>query len=1041
MKLYETAVRKPISTALIYIGVVIIGTMFFFQLPIDLFPEIESNMLTVITTYNGAGAEDVETNITRPLEDVLNSTENIKNISSRSSDNLSIILLEFNYGTNLDNSVNDVRDKLDIIKKFLPNGSEEPVIMKFSTDMIPVLVISATADQSSNALYKILDNAVANPLNRIPGVGTVSVSGAPEREVQVNVIPEKLEAYNIPLELLAQKIAQENVNVPAGSFDIGSQTYLLRLEGEFNESREINNIVLGNFRGQVVYLRDVATVNDTIESRVQESFTNGKKSATIIVQKQSGANSVQISKKVKETLPLLQKNLPPDVELMIVNDTSENIVTSINNLAETILIAFVIVALIVLFFLGRWRASIIIIVTIPVSLISAFIYLRVTGNTINIITLSALSIAIGLVVDDAIVVLENITRHIERGSRPDQASVYATEEVSLSVIASTLTIVAVFLPMTMIGGFAGILFKQLAWMVIIIITISLLASLSLTPMMSSKMLRAERFRGLTSRFDRGYAKTIKPLLDGFDNAYGRFLRVVTNHKWKTLLIMVVFITIVLVFSLSKLKTEFMPSSDNNYIEAVVELPTGTRAEITKETCFKINEIIKEKYPEIQIVASSYGQASDKNTFAAMQKNGTNIITYRMRLIEQKYRDKTIYDIGNEIREDLSNMPEIAKYQVVPGGDSHSGMGAGIVNVEILGYDLKTTDRIANELKTELSKVEGLVDVYISRQDYRQEYQVEFDREKLAVNGFTMNEAASAIKNRINGLVMSRYREDGDEYDIVVRYDEKYRQSLQDIENIVLYNSAGNSIRVKELGTVVEKSSLPQIERKNRERIVTVSGSIHKRALSDIIEDVNAVIEKTDIPPEIGTKIGGSFEYQQEAFADLTVLLIIATLLVYIILASQFESLSYPFIIITTVPIAFVGSLLSLVITNTPLGMMAFVGIIILVGIIVKNGIVLIDYINLNRERGESIINAVVNGGKSRLRPVLMTSLTTILGMLPLAVGTGQGSELWQSLGITVMGGMTFATLLTLIIVPALYTIFGYNIMKRRRKKLLKKLNS
>ncbi len=1032
MKIYETAVKNPVGTSLIFIGVVLIGLMFYRQLPIDLYPEIEMNMVSVMTAYPGAGSEDVEANVTRPLENSLNSTENIKKITSQSRDGMSMIMLEFNWGSDMTNVMNDIRDKVDMISGFLPDDVGDPMILKFSTDMIPVVILSATAKESAGAMYKILDEQVANPLNRIPGVGTVAISGAPEREIQVNVMPEKLEAYNISLEQIAQVIAAENVNVPAGNFDIGSQTYMLRLEGEFADSRELNNIVVGNRQGQTVYLRDVASVKDTLQSRVMESYTNGERSATIVIQKQSGANTVAIADAVKAQIPDLLKTLPPDIQLVTVMDTSDQVKVSINSLLETILLALIIVGIIVLFFLGRWRATFIIMVTIPISLIGSFIYLYITGNTINIISLSALSICIGMVVDDAIVVLENITTHIERGSRPRQAAVYGTEEVSLSVIASTLTIVAVFLPMTMVGGFAGVMFNQLGWMVTIIISLSLIIALTLTPMMSAKMMRADKDAKM-SWFDKWYNKNILPLLDKLDIQYGRLVNWVSRKRWLTIGTVVPVFIGGIVLSVFTLKTEFMPASDNNNITMSVEMPTGTRMELARATGDHIETMLKEKFPEVIISSFTVGQASDDNAWAAMQDNGSNILSYNIRLTESKKRKKTIYDVSDELRTELAAMPEVNKFTVTPGGNM--GMGGGsAISVDVFGYDLDETNKIAAELKTKLEQIEGLRDVAISRKDYRMEYRIIFDREKLSLNGLNMATAAAAVRNRINGLTMSKYREDGEEYDIRVRYDEQYRQSLEDIENIMIYSPTGIGVRVRDLGHVEEDASLQQIDRQDRQRIVKVTGSTYKRALSDITADINTAMSTVNLPSGVQLDISGTVEDQQESFSQLGLLLMIVSLLVYIVLAAQFESLTYPFIIILTVPFAFIGSLLFLAITGEPLGIMGFVGLIMLVGMVVKNGIVLIDYINLNRERGMSIITAVVHGGRSRLRPVLMTTLTTILGMVPLAIGTGQGSEMWKSLGISIIGGMTFSTVVTLILVPALYSIFGGNGVRRNRKK-------
>jgi HAE1 family hydrophobic/amphiphilic exporter-1 len=1032
MKPYETAVKNPVGTALIFIGVVLMGVMFYLQLPLDLFPNIDVNIVSVMTSYSGAGAEDVEANVTRPLENVLNSTENLDEIISQSKDGMSMIMLEFEFGTDMDEVMNDVRDKVSMIAGFLPEGTEDPMILKFSTDMIPVMVLSATAEESAGALYKILDDQVANPLNRIAGVGTVSISGAPQREVQVNVVPQKLEAYNLSLEQIARVISTENVNVPAGDFDIGSQTYMLRLEGEFKDSRELNDIIVGNSQGKPIYLRDVAFVSDTLESRVQESYTNGVRGASIMVQKQTGANTVSIANAVKEQLPEIEKNLPPDIRLETVMDSSEQVKVSINSLMETILLALVIVGLVVLFFLGRWRATIIVLVTIPISLIGSFIYLYLTGNTINIISLSALSITIGMVVDDAIVVLENITTHIERGSRPRQAAVYGTEEVSLSVTASTLTIIAVFLPMTMISGFAGVMFNQLGWMVTIIISLSLIIAMTLTPMMAAKMLRGNKEMKVSS-FDRWYNKRVLPLLNRLDYLYSRLVnRVVRRRRFTIFTIVLIFVVSVAISALT-LKTEFMPQSDNDNISLTVEMPTGTRMEVSRETGHRIAQMMETKYPEIEIISFRVGVASEDNAFAAMQDNASNIMTYTVRLTEAKNRKKSIYDVADEMRQDLAAMPELGRFQVTPGGISGM-MGSNNVELQIFGYDLAVTDRVASELKGKMEEVKGLRDITISRKDYRMEYQIQFDREKLALNGLNMSTAASAIRNRINGLVMSRYREEGEEYDIRVRYDEQYRESIEDIENIMIYNPMGIGVRVRDLGTVVEASTLPQIDRQDRQRIVTVTGTIYGRVLSDVVADVNILLAEYEVPSGVQIEVGGAIEDQQDTFSDLGLLLLIVSLLVYIVLASQFESLTYPFMIILTVPFAFTGSILLLSLTGEPFGIMGFIGLIMLVGMVVKNAIVLIDYINLNRERGMSIITAVVHGGRSRLRPVLMTTLTTILGMVPLAIGTGQGSELWKSLGISIIGGMTFSTIITLVLIPALYSMMaGYGVHRRRRK--------
>ena len=1039
MSLYSTAVKKPVTTALIFVGVVILGLFSYTRLSVDLFPKIETNMLTVITAYAGASASDIETNVTRPIEDVLNSCENLKKITSQSKDNMSLVTLEFNYGTDINTATNDVRDKLDMVKSRLPKEISNPIIFKFSMDMIPVVIYSATAKENVNSLYKILDEKIANPLNRINGVGAVMISGTPQRQVQVNVSPEKLESYQMTVEQIANVIQMENLNIPAGSFDIGRETYSLRIEGEFKASDQLLDIVIGNRGGKSIYLKDVASINDTIQSRIQESYANGVKGGLIIVQKQSGANTVSIAKTINAKMPELQKTLPPDVQLSLVMDSSTFIQNSVNNLTETIILALLFVVIVVILFLGRWRATFIVIIAIPISLIVSFIYLMITGGTLNIISLSSISIAIGMVVDDAIVVLENVTTHIERGSKPKEAAVYATNEVGVAVMASTLTIVAVFFPMTMTTGLAGVMFGQLGWMVTIMIVTSVVVALSLTPMLCSQMLRLTNTQGKV--FDKLYAP-VQRALDKLDVFYANVVNLAVRNRRKTLLVCFSIFVVTMILSAFFIKFDFMPASDNSMIVAEVYLPTGTRMEVARATGMKINDILKEKYPEIRVLSFSVGQADESNTFAAMNANASNLINYRLRCVDLNKRSRSIYNIADEFRKDLNNMPELYKFKVTPGGGGGMmGTGASTVDVEIYGYDLATTDRIAKEFKQRLANVKGLRDLTISRQDYRAEYQIDFDREKLAENGLNSATVANFVRNRINGLVSSKYREDGDEYNIVVQYAEKYRQSIETIEDIIVYNNMGTPIKVRELGKVVEKSSLPQIDRQNRQRIIKVQGSIYNAALSEVVGGINKVIsemqEEDKIPSEIGIKIGGTYTDQQDTNSDLGLLMLLCVLLVYIVMAAQFESLTYPFIIILSLLFGLSGVLLALMLTGKPMSLMAMIGLVMLIGIVVKNGIVLIDYINLNRERGMSIDKAVISAGKSRLRPILMTTTTTVLGMIPLAIPRGAGSEMWQPMGIAIVGGLTLSTILTLVYVPALYSIFGANGVKRKRKKIEK----
>lgn len=1033
MKLYESAVRKPIMTILVFVGVIILGLFSLKNLSVDLFPKIDMNILMVVTTYQGASAADIETNVTKPLENVLNSVPNLDKLTSTSRENRSVITLQFDYGKDLDELTNDVRDKLSLIKAMLPSGASEPVIMKFSTDMIPVIQFAATADKSVPALYRILDDNVANRLARIEGVGSVSISGAPQREIQVYVDPVKMEAHKLTVEAVAQKIGAENINVPAGTLDVGNETYSLRVPGEFKDPSELKNIVVGSFAGKNVYLTDIATVEDSFEERAQVSYTNGQQGAIIVIQKQSGANSVDIANQVMKAIPEIEKNLPPDVKLTVINDTSKQIVNTINGLVETVLYAFLFVIIVVLFFLGRWRATIIIILTIPVSLIASFIYLYATGSTLNIISLSSLSIAIGMVVDDAIVVLENITTHIERGSRPQSAAVHGTNEVSLSVVASTLTLIAVFFPLTLVTGFAGVMFKELGWIVTIIMIMSLICAMSLTPMLSAQMLRLDRKQHPISV--KIYAP-IQRFLDWLDLKYAQIINWTVRHRGLSVLIASLFF-IASLLPVTTIGTEFFPSSDEGYISAKIYLPVGTRQEITRELALKLQKKWKDENPEFETVSFTVGQASSSNVFGSLQNNASNIISMDIRLVDLKNREKSTFEMIAKLQNELNQMPQVKKNNVSTGQGGSMG-GQSKLDIEIYGYDFDKTDNVAQQLKSRLENVKGLTNLQISREEYVPEFQVDFDREKLALNGLNLATASNFLKNRVNGLTASLYREDGEEFVIRVSHDPRYRQSLQDVENILIYNTQGQPIRIKDLGTVVERFTPPTIERKDRQRLVTLNATISGTTMDKAVAAVNAEIAKIDIPQELYVEIGGSYKEQQESFADLGMLFIIIVLLVYIVMASQFESLTYPFIIMFSLPFGISGVILAMVLFNGTLNMMSFIGLIMLVGIVVKNGIVLVDYINLNRERGMGIIRAVVNGGKSRLRPVIMTTATTVLGMLPLALSQSEGSEMWRPMAITVIGGLTVSTLLTLLIIPVLYSMAAGFGVKRQSKKFRKK---
>ena len=1014
--IYRKSVNNPVTTALIFIALAIFGVFSLINISLDRFPKFDANVVMVMSSYPGASAEDIETNLTKVLENSLNGVSDLKNLTSTSKENISLITLEFVEGVDIDVATNDVRDKLDMVNSMLPDGVTLPVIFKFSADDMPIMIMAATAQESYQAIDKILDEKVATPLARVSGVGTVSVSGAPQREIQVYCDPNKLEAYGLTVSGISQIIASENKNVPSGTIDIGSNSYSLRVEKEFKSAEEMLNIVVGHVNGKTIYLRDVARVIDGVEERFQESYLNGTQSAQIVIQKQADANTVNVIRGVKKAMKNIEKGLPSDIEIRTVVDSSGNIINTLKSLVETILLTFIIVMAVVYLFLGRWRATFIIVLSIPISLLASLMYLWATGNTLNIISMASLSIAIGMVVDDAIVVLENISTHLERGAKPKEAAVHATQEVGISVIASTLTMLAVFLPLTMIKGMAGLMFKQLGWIVSIIMIVSTVGALTLIPMLCSQFLRFKPKHG--KLYDLIFVNFNK-FIDLISRGYSHLINWCIGHRKLVMLIAFAVFGASVGFFAPGLKTEFMPKSDDGRLTIQLELPAGTGQDITREMAHEIFAKFDNAVPEIVNCSYTLGQADSDNSFAAMQTNGTHVISYNMNVGSMEDRARSTAQIAEVVRGILKDYPEFKKVRVTEGG---MGMGgASTVDVEIYGYDFETTDRVAQEIRAKMAEAPEYAQVLISRDEYIPEYQVDFDREKLAVNGLSSTTAAAYLSAAINGSTMSYYREDGDEYDIRVRYAPEFRTGIEDIENIIVYNNMGKGVRIKDLGTVVESLTPPSITRKNRERVVTVSGVVaDKVALSDAVAATNVLLADTDIPSELSIEIGGSFEDQKDMFADLIMLLVMIIILVYIVMASQFESFMSPFVIMFSIPFAFVGVLLGLFVSGYPLGAMGMVGLLILMGVVVKNGIVLIDYTILMRERGKSVAEASVIAAQSRLRPILMTTLTTVLGMIPMAVGRGEGSEMWRSLGVVVAWGLSVSTLVTLVIIPTVY---------------------
>ncbi|MBQ2509078.1 MAG: efflux RND transporter permease subunit [Bacteroidales bacterium] len=1049
MSIYKTAIEKPITTALIFVAVIVLGLFSLSRLPIDQMPEMDPPYITVMTTYAGANASELETNVTKLIENSLNSVDGLKNLTSNSRDNLSVVTMEFEWGSDLDEALNDIRSYVDLLYDNLPDGVSRPTILKLNSSAMPILVYGFTAKESYSGLDRILEDNVVNELNRIDGIGNIGVSGAPERYIYIDLDAKQLDAYGLSVEVVGNAISANNSDLASGTVKMGKEQYQMRVKGEFVESSEISNIVVASVAGKPIFVRDLATVRDTIKDLALDEKINGLDGARLTIAKQTGANTVNIAKQVKSEMERIKKTLPPDIDIYEIRDGSTDIQNAISGLTESIFYALLFVILVVFIFLGDWRSTIIIGLTIPISLITSFIYLLVADSSLNIISMASLTVAIGMVVDDAIVVLENITKHIERGENPREAAIYATNEVWTSVIATTLVLVAVFVPLTMLPGMAGVMFKELGWIITIVVCVSTTTAITLIPMLASKLLKGKMFfvdkqqqqayeeRHKAKRFS--HANTFGKFFDKIENGYARILTwCLQGHKLVVLLLALAFFVVSLIPMMTgKVGMDFMKEQDNGRMSLTIELQRGTRIEETLKTARAIEDDIYELIPDVKVVSTSAGSNDDAG-FAALFGNTTNNkIEISVRTTKKFERKQTIFEMAEIMRKRLADYPEIVNYQV----STASGMGGGggnNISVEIYGYDFDNTTNYANDLKRRIEEnVNGARNVRISRDEDRAELKITFDKEKLARHGMNSATAALYVRDRVYGMTAGYLKEDGQEYNIVVRLKEEYRNSISAIEEISLPSATGQMIKLKELATIEEYWCPPTIERKNRQRYLSVSVTPFGASLADVAAGIQQQIDDIGPVQDIHVDIAGNFKDQQDMNKDMVTLALLIILLVYIVMASQFESFSKPFIIMFSIPFAISGSIMALLICHTNLDMVGTLGVVLLIGIVVKNGIVLVDYINLMRERGIPLNEAIAMSGQSRLRPVMMTAFTTILGMIPMAASRSEGSEMWNTLGVVVIGGLLISTLVTLIVVPVLYAIFERHGDQEKLEKIRK----
>ena len=1038
MSLSKTFVHRPTATLIFFLAITLMGLVSLKFMKLDLMPDMEIPVITVVTVYPGASPEDVEKNVTKVLEEQLSTVSGVDEITSKSQENLSTVTLKFDWETNLAEASNDIRDKIGLAKRFLPEDVEEPYLFKFDMSMIPVMFMSIqSTPERYPTLRQFAEDHIVTPLKNLPGVAQVQMFGGLIRQVRVELDRQRIEETGVTYDAVRGVIATANVSVPGGDLTVNDTTFLLRVPGELGRPQDLEGLVVGMNpqTGAVVYLKDIASVKDTTEE--QTFFAVGKNgpSLMLMVQKQSSANTVTVGRAVMKRLGEIKKTLPKDVELVPVMDFTKNITKTIDNLTQTVTTGGFLVIIVILLFLRNFRGSLIMAITIPTSMIVAFLFMYLKGYTINMISLTSMSIAIGMVVDNGIVVLENIFQHLDRGERPREAAVAGVQEVLGAIVASTLTTVAIFFPVLFVGGVVGIMFSQMAFVITFTLMTSLLVAMALVPTLAGLLLRPIRPRGIIGWFFRMSEAAFKALEEGY-----RFLLTLALHNKLITFTIVAAVSLTSILIVPYVGTEYMPQMDSGSIQATVELPPGTKADVTAKYVKELAARIHLEAPEVKTMMTLWGQNKNGGGMSGAQQ-GDNYGQVMVALVDKKDRKRTALQVAESLQH-LTTMFPGASIKILmqdQGAQMMGGQGKP-VSVEIYGENDLVAASLANTLEAGLKAIPGVTNIQISRRDGNPEMGVLLDRDKASLMGVNMYTAGNTVRTAFNGQIVSRYRENGKEYDIFVRLDPKYRQDLQQLLDLRIPTVTGRFVQLGNIATLSQHQGPIAIERKNQQRIVKVEADIAGRDLGSISEDVEALIKTIQVPEGFEILTGGSRKDQQESFGLLILAMILGVFLVYFVMAAQFESLRDPFIILFTIPFAMLGALWGFVISGQTLSMLSFVGLIMLVGIVVNNGIVLVDFTNLLRERGLGVIESVTAAGASRLRPVLMTTVTTVCGMIPLALSTGEGSEMWVAMATVIIGGLTVSTFITLFFVPVMYTTFELGRQRRADRRKHKRMD-
>jgi HAE1 family hydrophobic/amphiphilic exporter-1 len=1033
MSIPRFAIHRPVTMFMLSAVIVLLGAMSLSRLPVDLMPEFTAPTISINVGYNGVGPLEIEQLITRPIEQAVGAVAGIETISSNSSEGRSQVRLNFAWGTDMNEALDEVRTRIDRVRGRMPEDADQINIFKADSNAQAIMQLAVEGDFDPVTLREIAQNDLVTRLERVPGVAAVTVNGGLRRQIHIELSKEKITALNLSVDRVVQTLRQENQNTPLGEVSQGDATYLVRSQGEFTSLDDIRNIVVMTRTGVPIYLRDIADVIDSTEDRRQFMRIDGKPGVRMAVNKQSEENTVAVSEGIREEVERINREVP-GIRVLVTNDQAIFIERAIDNVQEHALLGGILVVLIIFAFLRDFRSTLIVSTSIPISVIGTFALLYFGGFTLNTMTFGGLALGIGMIVDAAIVVLENTHRHLHMGKDRMTAAIDGSEEVWTAILTATLTHIAVFIPLLFLQGFSSILFGQLSFVVMFSLAMSLFVAVTIVPVLCSRWLHTPDEEAKRSGVLGRLFHVSERFLDGVDERYRKALHLTLAHRPTVIMgALASIVAAALIYPL--LSTELLPQTDEGEVNVNAELPVGTRVERTEEAMLRLEEMIKEYVPEATTVITSGGGFGGGFGGGGNSNRGQ----INIRLVPREERERTNDEIAQELRRQLSGLPGVIVranpaggnfqlFRMLGGGDADARLA-----LEIRGDDLDDARRIAQEARTVMEGTPGIADVRVGREEGRPEITIRVDRPKAAMLGMTPQAVASTIQTNVAGTTAAQYRERGNEYPIIVRLREADREGISDIGDVLLSTPAGQVVPARNLLAVGREAGPVQIDRKNNERITRVNADI-ETSLSEAITAVQANLDQVRVPPDFAIGFGAEVEEQARAFRQLLLVLVLAVLLVYAVMASQYESLRDPFIIMFSIPVASIGVVLSLLVTGTAFNMQAFIGVIMLAGIVVSNAILLVDYINtLRRRDGMSLREAVEIGGRRRLRPILMTSFATTLGLVPMAIGLGEGGELQAPLARVVIGGLLASTMVTLVLVPAVYTLFEEGLAGLRKK--------